>query len=111
MTVRLAQQGDGNGICAAQKRSKHCAFLGIEIRKAIKKNIFPVNVVRLFQAFTKLGQLVPGIQTGTAEPLLVGRKQKAQIAKLGSGGALNGAGGFIEGLRGHFIAAQFIKKA
>ena len=108
--VGLAQEGNGDGAGLAQQDTQDRPFLGIEVGESVKENIFTLRIVRGFQVFAELGHLIPGVQAGAAEPGLVGAEEKAQIPELGAGGAFDGLGGAVEGLRRHLIAAQLVKE-
>ena len=58
----------------------------------------------------ELGHPVPGVQTGTAEPGLIGGVEQTQIRQFVVGGAVYVLRLLVQDLRGHLVASQFVEQ-
>ena len=58
----------------------------------------------------ELGHPIPGVQTGTAEPGLIGGVEQTQIRQLVVGGAVYVLRLLVQDLRGHLVASQFVEQ-
>ena len=58
----------------------------------------------------ELGHPVPGVQTGTAEPGLIGGVEQTQIRQFVVGGTVYVLRLLVQDLRGHLVASQFVEQ-